>query len=155
VRHALSRPTARCVPAAIGLAVIALAGIAPGSAWPQSKPVAAPQLGRLFYTPEQRREFDRRRQLNIQDIIVVNQGSYTVNGRVTRSSGRTTTWINGTPEHDAYRSPNAAVVPITPGEGEPRVSLKVGQTFDKSRDAIIDNLEGGSVAVNRGTAPRR
>jgi hypothetical protein len=48
-------------------------------------------LGRLFFTPERRQALDRQRQLNIQDSKqVVEDPTLTINGMVTRSSGKRT-----------------------------------------------------------------
>jgi hypothetical protein len=119
-------------------------------------PSSAPQerLGRLFLTPLQRQELDRRRQLNIKEAVIANEGSLTVNGQVSRSSGRTTTWINGTPEHDSHRPADPAVVSIQAGGGEARVRLKVGQSLDKARAEITDGLAGGEVHRNPRPAQR-
>ena len=125
-----------------------------GSGWaqPQSGAKPAEPLGRLFFTPEQRRELDRRRQLNIQEAIVVHENRFTVNGQVSRSNGKTTTWINGAPVNDLYRPRDPATIPIRPGEGERSVPVKVGQTLDKARGEILDGLAGGKIEAR---APAR
>ncbi len=116
-------------------------------------PAKDPQaLGRLFSTPQQRQELDRRRALNIQETIVIQENRMRLDGYVARSSGKTTTWVNGVPANDLYRSKDPSKVAIRPGDGEASVSLKVGQTLDKARDAITDELGGGRVAVD---APAR
>ncbi len=109
----------------------------------------APALGRLFFTPQQRQELDRRRQLNIQETVVVQENRMTLNGYVARSTGKTTTWVNGAPVNDLYRSRDPAKVTLQGGEGEASVSLKVGQTLDKARGMITDELGGGRVEVER------
>ena len=124
-------------PAAIRAQTAAPAGVAPSS------------LGRLFYTPGQRQEMDRRRQLNIQEVVVLNEGTVTVNGRISRSSGKSTTWVNGVPQHDAYPSVDPSVVAVAPGQGEAQVRLKVGQSLDRARRTVSDDLKGGSVSVDR------
>jgi hypothetical protein len=111
-------------------------------------------LGRLFFTPTQRQDLDRRRQLNIQEAVIVNESRFTLNGQVTRSTGKATTWLNGTPQHDAYRPGDPATVDVRPTENEPSVPLKVGQTFDKARDVVTDGLAGGEIKVER-RPPRR
>jgi len=73
----------------------------------------------------------------------------TVNGRVTRSSGRSTTWINGAAENEAYRSRDPGRVEVSAGEGAPTVPLKVGQTWDKVSGTISDRLRGGKVELER------
>jgi hypothetical protein len=115
---------------------------APASASPST-------LGRLFYTPGQRQDMDRRRQLNIQEVVVINEVTVTVNGQITRSSGRSTTWVNGVPQHDAYPSADPSVVAVAPGQGEAQVRLKVGQSLDRARRTVTDDLKGGSVSVDR------
>jgi len=69
-----------------------LLGVATGQA------AAQENLGRLFFTEQQRQDLDRRRQANIQETAVVVESTVTVNGQVSRSSGRSTTWINGVPQ---------------------------------------------------------
>jgi hypothetical protein len=138
---------------AVAFAGLLLAASAAGQAAAQSQ--ASEGLGRVFFTPAQRQELDRRRQLNIQEAVVTNESRFTLNGQVTRSSGKTTTWVNGMPQHDAYKPGNAATVPILTGENDPSVSLKVGQTVDKVRGEVSDGLAGGQVKVQpRGAKPR-
>jgi hypothetical protein len=115
----------------------------------QSPAASALPLGRLFLTDQQRQELDRRRQLNIAEVVVVNEGAFTVNGHVSRSSGKTTTWINGAPRNDGHRSGDPAAVPLSPAEGEAPVTLKVGQTLDKARGTVTDRVPAGSVKVDR------
>ena len=51
------------------------------------------QLGRLFFTPERRQNLDRLRQLNIQEQQEIPEDTaLTINGVVTRSSGKRTVW---------------------------------------------------------------
>ena len=137
---------------------IVLLGVCLGIAWPaaaQTARAVEEPLGRLFFTPSQRQDLDRRRQLNIQEAIVVNENRFTLNGQVSRSSGKSTTWVNGVPQHDAYQPADPANVQVRTGENEPRVPLKVGQTVDKVRDIVSDGLAGGEVKVERRAAPRR
>jgi len=108
---------------------------------------AAQELGRLFFTPQQREDLDRRRATNAQEALVTHESSLTVNGHVSRSSGKTTTWINGVPQNDGYRSSDPSRVTIQAGEGEPSVTLKVGQTRDEARGETRDNLAGGKIRV--------
>ncbi len=108
---------------------------------------AAEDLGRLFFTPQQRQELDRRRAANAQEALVVQESSVTLSGRVSRSSGKSTTWINNVPQDDAYPAPDPSRVTLPDGEGEPPVSLKVGQTRDKARGETRDGLGSGKVEV--------
>ena len=88
-------------------------------------PASAEELGRLFLTPQQRQELDWRRQTNFVERETVVESLVTVNGRVIRSSGRTTTWINGVPEDDTYRSADPARVEIGRASCRERVYVLV------------------------------
>jgi hypothetical protein len=130
-------------------ALVALT-LAPASA------AAYENLGRLFFTPQQRQDLDRRRQANAQESAATAESQITVNGRVSRSSGKTTTWINGVPQDDTQKSRDPAQVTLPGGEGEPSVKLRVGQTLDKIRGEVKDPVEGGKIVVpseKRGGVP--
>ena len=120
-------------------------------------PVAAVEtLGRLFLTPQQREDLDRRRQANIQEAAVVVQSLVTVNGQVSRSSGKTTVWVNGVPEASTKKPRDPARVTLSGTEGEPSVSLKVGQTLDKIRGGVTDPIGKGKILTpseSHGTRP--
>jgi len=107
-------------------------------------PVLAQDLGRLFFTPQERQELDRRRASSVveQDAPTV-ESLVTVNGQVTRSSGKTTTWINGVAHDDTYRSRDPAQVAVE--RGGARVPVKVGETLDRSRGTVTDPLGGGEI----------
>ena len=110
---------------------------------------AAEELGRLFFTPQQRQDLDRRRASNRaeEEAPQIKEGPLTLDGRVQRSSGRTTTWINGVPQYDSYTSRDPAKLTVVPNEGEPGVSLKIGQTYERSSGTVRDELEGGEVRI--------
>jgi hypothetical protein len=119
-------------------------------------PVTAQEiLGRLFLTEQQRQDLDRRRQANIQETAVVVESTVTVNGQVSRSSGRSTTWINGVPQESARKPLDPARVTLPGGEGAPSVSLKIGQTLDKVRGEIRDPVAGGSIVTPSGKRERK
>jgi hypothetical protein len=108
-------PASRSVRAAIRVAA-ACAALLP------ALPATAQDVGRLFFTPQQRQELDRRRANNVADEAgPVVESSVTVNGQVTRSSGKTTTWINGVPQYDTYR-----------GKAPDRVAVESGDTASRS-----------------------
>lgn len=108
------------------------------------------ELGRLFFTPQQRQDLDRRRAANVQAAIAVtSEDLVTINGRVSRSSGKTTTWINGMPMDDAHRGPDATRVTLPQGEDAPPVSLRVGETLDRIKGETRNGLDGGSISVKR------
>ena len=116
---------------------------------------AQENLGRLFFTEQQRLDLDRRRQANIQETAVVVESTVTVNGQVSRSSGRSTTWINGVPQESARRPRDPARVTLPGGEGAPSVNLKIGQTLDKVRGEIRDPVAGGSIETPSGKRERK
>jgi hypothetical protein len=111
---------------------------------------AQENLGRLFFTEQQRQDLDRRRQANIQETAIVVESTVTVNGQVSRSSGRSTTWLNGVPQDNARKPLDPARATLSGGEGAPSVSLKIGQTLDKIRGEIRDPVAGGKIATPSG-----
>lgn len=110
---------------------------------------AAEELGRLFLTPQQRQDLDRRRATNRaeEEAPKIMEGPLTLEGQVQRSSGRTTTWINGAPQYDNHSSRDPAQVTVVPNEGEPGVSLKIGQTYERASGKVRDLLDGGEITV--------
>lgn len=112
-----------------------------------ARPVApsdSGELGRLFFTAQQRQELDRRRQLNIQEVAVTNVDLVTVNGQIARSSGKSTTWVNGVAQDDTFRGRDPSSVTL--GENtESTITVRVGQTIDKTRGAVTDGLGGGEI----------
>jgi len=112
--------------------------------------IAQETLGRLFFTEQQRQDLDRRRQANIQETTVVVDSLVTVNGQVSRSSGKSTTWINGVPQTSTRRPHDPTRVTLPGAEGEPSVTVKIGQTLDKVRGEIRDPA---SVKVETPPAP--
>ena len=113
---------------------------------------AADELGRLFFTPEQRQDLDRRRASNRaeEEAPQIREGPLTLDGHVQRSSGRTTTWINGTPQYDEPPAGrDAARVTVVPNVGVPGVSLKVGETYERASGAVSGVLNGGEIVVGK------
>jgi hypothetical protein len=115
---------------------------------------AAEELGRLFLTPQQRQDLDRRRATNRAEEEApappqIREGPVTLEGHVQRSSGRTTTWINGVPQYDSHASRDPARVTVVPNEGEPGVSLKVGQIYERMSGTVRDKLNGGEIKVGK------
>lgn len=114
-------------------------------------PAAAEEFGRLFFTPQQRQDLDRRRATNRaeEEAPQIKEGPLTLEGHVQRSSGRTTTWINGVPQYDSHASRDPARVTVVPNEGEPGVSLKIGQIYERMSGEVRDNLNGGKITVGK------
>lgn len=125
------------------LVLLALACIA--------EPAAAEELGRLFLTPQQRQDLERRRTSNRveEEAPQIMEGPLRVDGQVRRSSGKTTTWINSAPEYDNQTGSDPARVTVVPNPGEPGISLKVGQTYERTTNEVRDLLSGGEIAVGK------
>jgi len=124
----------------------------------------AQELGRLFFTPEQRAALDARRKARVPDkpaAAPVTETPITrVNGAVQRGGGKSTVWVNGEmiPEDQqaggarvAPRGAQAGRVSIPAGEGPQRYDLRVGESLDRSSGEVRDVLGEGEIKVN----PRR
>lgn len=86
----------------------------------------AEELGRLFFTPQQRAQLEYSKPQN-SDSGGGGRG-LTVNGIVQRQGGKRTAWINGVPRqagNSDERSPESLPVAV-PGLSKP-VKVKVGQ----------------------------
>lgn len=124
-------------------------------------PVAAADetLGRLFYTPEQRQQLDRQREMNILERQQISADpTLTVDGIVTRSSGRRTAWINGNPQHEDQ---SRGSLTVTPRRGDPgkvvirandsrSARARVGETVNRGSGEVQDLLNGGQLRVHAG-----
>lgn len=102
-------------------------------------------LGRLFTTPAERARLNLARKQGGMQAELAAPGALaplveqaTLNGYVTRSSGKTTTWINTLPYNDnaipgslqVWQQPNhAPAISIQTDAGQ-RVGVKVGETVD-------------------------
>ena len=116
------------------------------------------KLGRLFFTTERRQALDRQRELNIQETLVIPEDpTLTINGIVTRSSGKQTTWINGVAqnENDASgitittnrKTPGKVIV--QPNDRPPR-KANVGDTINRNTGETSDLLGDGQIGIRRG-----
>jgi hypothetical protein len=122
-------------------------------------PVSAQELGRLFFTEEQRAALDARRKARVPDRPVApaaaGSPSTRVDGYVRRSGGPSTVWVNGeslgvegsdAPRIESGRREGRVSVPV--GDGGIRFSLKPGQVLDRSTGEIRDVLgPNGEVTV--------
>lgn len=96
---------------------------------PISPATHAAELGRLFFTPQE------REQLEIQGAVKsagpVQRDTLTVNGMLQKSGGKRIYWINGE-QQTAVASPEKAPPSVrvtVPGNSQP-VELKVGQRIE-------------------------
>lgn len=87
----------------------------------------AGELGRLFYTPQQRQQLEYQESSN-SEADTGGRGYVIVNGVVQKQGGKRTVWINGVPQTTGRGNDQTpASVPVTvPGKSSP-VQLRVGQ----------------------------
>lgn len=127
---------------------------------------AAQELGRLFFTPEQRAALDARRAARLPDTLapVVSASPTTrVDGYVKRSRGKSTVWVDGeaVPEGTQpeglrlRRGDDPTRVTVIVGENGRRVDLRIGQTLDRASGEVTDPIGKGEVRLERRGAPRR
>jgi hypothetical protein len=131
-----------------------------------SPPAISQELGRLFFTPEQRNALDARRKARIPDkpaAVTIESPVTRVDGMVSRGGGKSTVWVNGEPVPDGSQPDGLRVrrsrsgtgsVTVDVGESDTRVDLKIGQSFDRATGEVRDSLEGGEVKINRRPAAR-
>ena len=125
---------------------------------------AAQELGRLFFTPEQRAALDVRRKARVPDkpaaVPQAESPITRINGAVQRSGGKSTVWVNGEaiPEgsqpdnaQPAPRGSNPGRVTLPRGEGGQRYDLRVGESLDRGSGEVRDVIGEGEINVG----PRR
>ena len=120
----------------------------------------AQELGRLFFTPEQRAALDARRKARVPDRpaeVVTQSPSTTLDGYVKRSNGKSTVFLNGEPITEGADAKRAQVIPsrddpsraaIELGEGGRRVPLKVGESLDRGTGEVSDVIGNGEIEIN-------
>ena len=125
---------------------------------------AAEPLGRLFLTPERRAALERQRQTNVQEQAQALEGAtLSLDGVITRSSGKTTVWINGRPQNESaagtgvqagasLREPARAT--LVTGDEAP-ATLRVGESINRATRETSDVVAPGAVSVGRPRAPSR
>jgi hypothetical protein len=114
-------------------------------------------LGRLFFTPERRQTLDRQRQFNIQEKQDIQEDpTFTIDGVVTRSSGKRTVWVNGVAQNDE-ETPSGVSISTTrrhPGkltigaEDDSARSASVGDTVNRNTGEATNLLGDGKIEVN-------
>ena len=130
-------------------ALVVLALVAPSAS-------SAQELGRLFFTPEQRAALDARRKARVPDkpaATIVVSPTTRVDGFVKRSGGPSTVWVNGEalPEGSGDAPRIAPSLSVTVGEGGRRAALKPGEVLDRDTGEIRDVIGGGEIRVRRNT----
>ena len=129
----------------VAILVVCLCSLLPAAAQTFSRE----EMGRLFLTPQQRLDLDRRRSSNQAAAAATIEDIVTVNGLVTRSSGKSTTWINNAPMDDLALPRTGVRVPVQQSPEDKPVPLKVGETLDRTKDEKRDGLQGGSISIKR------
>src|SRR5471030_3003675 len=137
-----------------------------GIAMVVSAPVIGDDLGRLFFTPDQRAALDARRKARIPDkpsTVVVEPPVTRLDGIVSRGGGKSTVWVNGEPVPEGVnpeglrvrpRRSDSSRVTVDIGETDSQVDLKIGQSFDRATGEVRDSLDWGEVTATRRKAPR-
>lgn len=143
--------------------------VAAGFAVPASGGTQAQELGRLFFTPEQRAALDARRKARVPDkpaaAPVADAPVTRVNGAVQRGGGKSTVWVNGETIPENAQGDGARVLPNGPdpgrvsipaGEGARRYDLRVGESLDRGSGEVRDIIPEGEVKIGRPrTAPTK
>jgi hypothetical protein len=131
-------------------ALLALAGLAAFG-----QPASAQEIGRLFFTPEQRQALDARRKARLPDrpsAPVIASPTTKLNGYVQRGNGKSTVFVNGeaVPEH-APEAPRigSGRATVNVGESGARAGLRPGESIDRSTGEVKDVLGNGEIRVNR------
>ena len=121
----------------------------------------AQELGRLFFTPDQRAALDARRRARVPDkpaAQTVVSPTTRLDGYVQRSRGPSTVWVNGeglletspeAPRIGATRRDDGRVS-IGVGDGGARVGLKPGETLDRGSGEVRDAIGDGEIRINPG-----
>jgi hypothetical protein len=96
------------------------------------------ELGRLFFTPEQRAALDARRKARMPDkpAAVVASPTTKLDGYVRRSTGPSTVWVNGEP--------------LPEGAPEAPRGLRPGQVLDRGTGEVRDVIGEGEIRVHPG-----
>jgi len=120
---------------------------------------AAQELGRLFFTPEQRGALDARRKARLPDKPAASAPAPTtrIDGTVKRSRGKSTVWVNGEAVPDGTqpeglrlrRGEDASRVTVTIGEDGRRREMRVGETLDRATGEVKDVIGDGEVRIER------
>jgi hypothetical protein len=106
-------------------------------------PASAQDIGRLFFTPEQRAALDARRKARVPDkpaaVPLVISPTTRLDGYVRRSDGRSTVWVNGASADDTAPQADGRVS-VGVGDSRARVRLKPGEVLDRSSGEVTDVL---------------
>jgi hypothetical protein len=112
------------------------------------------EVGRLFFTPEQRAALDARRKARVPDkpaAVVTASPTTKLDGYVKRSGGPSTVWVNGEPlPEGAGELPRIGPrVSISVGEGGRRAALRPGESIDRGTGEVRDVIGDGEIRIRR------
>ena len=120
----------------------------------------AQELGRLFFTPEQRASLDARRKARVPDKPAaapqVESPITRVNGAVQRAGGKSTVWVNGeaipenvpsTPSQAVPRATTPGRVSLPLGEGGRELDMRVGESLNRGSGEVHDVIGDGKIDV--------
>ena len=119
-------------------------------------PARAQELGRLFFTPDQRAALDARRKARVPDkpaaVPQAEQPVTRIDGAVRRSGGKSTVWVNGeavpeSPRGEGARPSKPGSVSVPVGETAQRYDLRVGETLDRGTGEVRDVVGKDAVKV--------
>lgn len=98
-------------------------------------PAHGAELGRLFFTPDQRDRLEYQYARTTNADGSGNHSFIMVNGVVQKQGGKRTVWINGAAQQTSNNERNPGTVPVTvPGKPHP-VPIKVGDRLILERPA--------------------
>jgi len=128
----------------------------------------AQEIGRLFFTPEQRAALDARRKARVPDKPAATPQAESpvtrVNGVVQRSDGKSTVWVNNeaipdSPQAGAQGAPRPAGsgrVSVPLGEGAKGLEMRVGESLNRGSGEVTDVVGKDEVKVGaRPVAPKK
>jgi len=111
----------------------------------------AQELGRLFFTDDQRAALDARRRARVPDkpaAAVVASPTTRLDGFVKRSQGPSTVWVNGEPLQESVR-PGGRSVSVPVGDAGARVELRPGEVLDRGSGEVRDVIGEGEIRIRR------
>jgi hypothetical protein len=119
-----------------------------------SEACIAQELGRLFFTPEQRQALDQRRRARMPDrpsAPLVVSPTTRMDGYVQRRGGKSTVFVNGEPipEHDASAPRiDSGRATVNVGESGARAGLKPGEVLDRGTGQVRE-VHNGEIRIRR------
>jgi len=108
------------------------------------------ELGRLFFTQEQRAALDARRKARVPDkpaaAAVVASPTTRLDGFVKRSTGPSTVFVNGESLNETPRERDGRVA-VPRGDGGARIGMKPGEVLDRGTGEVRDVIGEGEIRI--------